>query len=228
MSFPQAEIERRLANLIVWGTIKEADYPAARVRVECGGVLTDWLPWATQRAGSDARWWAPEVGEQVVILSPSGELTQGIVLCGVFQASHPAPADSPDVDRRVYADGAVIEYDRANHVLRADIPGDVDVKAAKTIKGEAKDIDVKASATLKGQAGASITLTAPTINLLGNISSMSASGGTGTVTEKANRTTEGNCKIIGDLEVDGSITATGSILADGDSDNHHEHPEYAV
>ena len=35
----------------------------------------------------------------------------------------PAPADAATVHRMVYADGAVIEYDRAAHALRALLPG---------------------------------------------------------------------------------------------------------
>lgn len=206
MSFTQAELERRLANIISWGTVEEADYPNARVKVRCGGVLTDWLPWMTQRAGGDRSWWAPEVGEQVVLLAPSGELAQAVVLLGVFQAAHAAPADSPDVDRRVYSDGAVIEYDRSAHVLKAEIPGNAQVKAEGTIDGEAGNL---------------ISLKAPLIKIFGNVINTGHDGGTGTVTETANRTIEGDVTITGTLEVDGNIHATGTIVDDsGNTDNH--------
>lgn len=208
MGFPQAELERRVANIISWGTIEEADYTAARVRVRCSGdVVTDWLPWMTQRAGGDRSWWAPEEGEQVIILAPSGELAQGVVLCGVFTNEHPAPADTPNVDRRVYSDGAVIEYDRAAHVLKADIPGNAEVKAEGTISGEAGDL---------------ISLKAPLIRIFGNVVNTGHDGGTGTVTETANRTIEGNVTINGNVEVDGNIHATGTIIDDsGNTDNHN-------
>ena len=40
-----------------------------RVRVKYAeekSALTDWLPWVATRAGGDASWWAPEVGDRFV------------------------------------------------------------------------------------------------------------------------------------------------------------------
>jgi len=67
-------------------------------------------------------WHAPEVGEQVVVLSPSGELNQGVVLAGLFQTAHPHPVNTPEKQHILYKDGAVIEYDRELHHLKAILP----------------------------------------------------------------------------------------------------------
>ncbi|WP_320169951.1 phage baseplate assembly protein V [Maridesulfovibrio sp.] len=122
-SFEAVDLSRRLANVIRIGTVAEADYQKARVRVAFGTAVSDWLPWITFRAGGDHTWWAPEVSEQVVVLSPSGETSGGVVLGSIFSTAHPAPADRPTIQRTVYEDGAVIEYDRENHILHAYIPG---------------------------------------------------------------------------------------------------------
>lgn len=119
-----AELERQISNVLRYGTICEADYPKARVRVKCGDNITGWLPWFTTRASNDVSWWAPEVGEQVMLLSPSGDLAQAAVLPSIFQNAYPACADRPTIERRVYEDGAVIEYDREAHLLHAYVPGD--------------------------------------------------------------------------------------------------------
>ncbi|TIH12744.1 phage baseplate assembly protein V [Marinifilum sp. JC120] len=124
-SYGASETDRRLANVIRIGTVAEADYPKARYRVSFGAAVTDWLPWLTFRAGGDLSWWAPEVGEQVVVLAPSGETSGGIVLGSIYSKDHPAPADRPTICRVVFKDGAVMEYDRENHVLHSYIPGDV-------------------------------------------------------------------------------------------------------
>ncbi|MBI9110114.1 phage baseplate assembly protein V [Maridesulfovibrio ferrireducens] len=121
--YQQSETDRRLSNLIRIGTVAEADYSKARVRVSFGEAVSDWLPWVTFRAGGDHTWWAPEVGEQVIVLSPSGEISGGVVLGSIFSTDHPAPADRPTIHRTTYEDGAVIEYDRLNHILHAYIPG---------------------------------------------------------------------------------------------------------
>lgn len=178
MSFQQAELERRLAGLIRWGTVHSVDYPAARCRLECGTMITDWLPWCTMRASNDRSWWAPEVGEQGAVLSPSGESAMGFVIFGFYQSAHPAPANSPDIHRNTYSDGARIEYDRANHVLTAYVPGKAQIRADDSIWADAgtsitatagTSITANAGTTVDAAAGQRITLAAPLIELEGNI-----------------------------------------------------------
>ena len=117
-----AELERSRANLVQIGTVAEADYAKARVRVKLGELTTAWLPWLSVRAGGDRTWSAPEVGEQVAVLCPDGDPAGGIVLGSIYCAAHGAPADAETVARTTYADGAVIEYDRAAHRLSAVLP----------------------------------------------------------------------------------------------------------
>lgn len=122
MSFEMTELDRRISNQIQFGSISAVDYGNAKVRVAIGGNITGWLPWLAGRAGGDLTWHAPEAGEQVVVLAPSGELNQGVVLAGLYQNAHPAPSNTPDKHRMQYSDGAVIEYDRAAHHLKAVLP----------------------------------------------------------------------------------------------------------
>jgi len=160
MSFEQAELDRRLANLIRLGRIAQADYAGAKVRVNIGDILTGWLPWLTGRASSDKSWHAPEVGEQVLVLSPSGEFNQGVVLAGVFQTAYPAPVDSVDKHHVTYADGAVIEYDRAAHHLKAVLP------AGGTLELVADGgITIDGDITLTGTLTASVDVVANGISL---------------------------------------------------------------
>lgn len=161
-SFEFSDLERRVASLLRYGTVQEADYAAARVRVAMGGAVTHWLPWITLRAGGDRSWWAPEPGEQVLVLSPGGDTARGVALGGIFQTAHPAPADRASLDRRVYADGAVIEYDREAHRLHALIPGDAVLEASR-------DVDVRAGGRIGARAGTRVEITAPQIVLSGSI-----------------------------------------------------------
>lgn len=117
-----ATITRLLENLIRLGTVAEVDHTGARVKVQSGRLLTGWLPWATLRAGDDREWDPPTVGEQVVLLSPSGQTANGVAIVGLFSDQHPANGDRPGLHRRTYRDGAVIEYDSVAHHLRAILP----------------------------------------------------------------------------------------------------------
>jgi phage baseplate assembly protein V len=131
--FDIAELERRLANLIRDGLIASVDYDAARARVQIGDLLTAPLPWYAGRAGGDRTWWAPEVGEQVTVLSPSGELAQGRILPALYSNAAPAPASAGDVSRAVWADGLVVEHDRARKLTRIHAPEGTLVLDAKNV-----------------------------------------------------------------------------------------------
>lgn len=145
------EMERRTANQIRYGTVLAVDHAQARVRIKSGEIKTAWLPWSTGRASAAKRRWdPPEVGEQVVLLAPTGDLRQAVVLTGVFQQSAAAPSASPDKDTTVYGDGAVVEYDRGSHTYTLDVPA-----GGKII--------LKCGATTLELTNAGVVLTAPDV-----------------------------------------------------------------
>lgn len=117
------DLERRLSNLLRVGIIQnKGDEPDDRVRVKIGDLHTAPIRWLTHRAGNDRDWWKPEDGEQVLVLSPSGDLAQGVVLPALYRDQYPAPVADPDKRVAVFSDGARIEYDRKNHHLKATLP----------------------------------------------------------------------------------------------------------
>ena len=124
------DLRRRIDNLLRIGTVSEVDLDRARVRVHYGAgrsgdgveAQTALLPWMTTRAGADRTWWAPSVGEQVMILSPSGDLAAGVALPAIFSAAGPPPAAEDTQAVLAFADGAVISYDASSHTLRAALP----------------------------------------------------------------------------------------------------------
>lgn len=119
--FEVSELQRRLDNLVMIGVVEVADYPAQRLRVRVGELLTGWLPWTTLRAGQDRTWWAPEIGEQVLVVSRSGDPALGIVVGAIYRDAHPGPADRATVSRMVRPNGTVEEYDRENGTWTLDV-----------------------------------------------------------------------------------------------------------
>ena len=116
------EAERRLSNLVMLGQVAELDAKKARVRVQAGPILTAWLPFATVRAGLDRTWHAPEPGEQVVLVAPGGDLNQAVVVGSLYRDAYPPPADSADISRIEWKDGAALAYDRQLHHWRLSVP----------------------------------------------------------------------------------------------------------
>ncbi|MBH3411443.1 phage baseplate assembly protein V [Pseudomonas putida] len=117
-----AEINRLLENLIRFGTVAEVQHVPPRVKVQTGGMLTTWLPWLAWRAGESREWDPPTVNEQVLLLSPSGQLANGVAVTGLFSDLITANGDRAGLHRRSYADGAVVEYDSVAHHLVATLP----------------------------------------------------------------------------------------------------------
>jgi len=122
MNADLSDLLRLLQNLIRLGTI--AEVKGAKARVRLGPTLTtEWLNWATPRAGSTRTWSAPTVGEQVIVFSPGGDLTRGIILPALYSQAFDAPESSDTIHTTHYPDGAVVQYDHAAHALTATLPG---------------------------------------------------------------------------------------------------------
>lgn len=127
------EHDRLIANLVMWGNIAALDEDAALVRVDCDGMLTDWIPWIELRAGPEETTWNPPgEGEQVIVLSPCGDPAQGVALGGIYQNKFPAPANKKTLRRRKYPDGTTVDYDIETHTMTVNAgSGSVIVNCAK-------------------------------------------------------------------------------------------------
>lgn len=113
------ELSRRLENMIRIGTIAEIDHANRRVRVKSGELLTQWLKWRTDRAGATRTWNPPTIDEQVMILSPSGELGNGIVIPSIYSDAFDSASSDPDLHIVEYPDGARISYNHKTGDLLA-------------------------------------------------------------------------------------------------------------
>lgn len=75
-----AEVERRDRNRSRIGTVKEVNPAKGLARVDIGPeqgkpMLTGWIPWQEQAAGTARTHWPPSVGQQVRVRSQNGDLT---------------------------------------------------------------------------------------------------------------------------------------------------------
>lgn len=104
---------RNIENLIKIGTVSQTDPVANRIRAQHGGLITDWLPYFVPAAGGVSIWRLPSIGEGCIILSPSGEPENGIIICGFSTSQHPAPSQNPDETIILMPDGAEFKYNHA-------------------------------------------------------------------------------------------------------------------
>jgi phage baseplate assembly protein V len=145
------DLARRLANIIRLGQILAVDYEAARARVKIGSLETDWLPWITANSGTNKAWNPPEIEEQVIVLSPCGELNQGVILPSLYRGLD--PENSKDIKSIIFADGSKISFNKASGNLDLDIKGNITIKVAGNAEIEAGNITLKGNIDLGGSGG---------------------------------------------------------------------------
>ena len=116
LAFRVTELERKLRNVVRPGRIFEVDTERTRVRVaydvdaEGEPIVTAWLPWLTARAGTVITWSAPSLGEQVLLLAPTGDLAQAFVLPAIYQIPQLPPTD-PHVHALLLPAGDVLRIE---------------------------------------------------------------------------------------------------------------------
>lgn len=190
------EIARAIRNFIRTGIVTDVDLVEGQCRVQTGEMQTTWLNWLTCRAGRSRVWWAPSVGEQVLILAIGGELDTAFVLPGIFSDDHPAPSASPDALHVAFPDGAVIEYEPESCSLTVSGIKTADVTASESITATVPLVLVKASTR--------ITLDTPEVVCTNKLT-------TGTLEVKKGGTMSGNIEHTG-----GKFTSNGVQVDDHD------------
>ncbi|HCD4504022.1 phage baseplate assembly protein V [Phytobacter diazotrophicus] len=192
------ELARAIRNLVRTGVVVEIDLNAGRCRVQTGGIITDWLQWLTQRAGRSRTWWAPSLGEQVLILAVGGELDTAFVLPGIFSDDHPAPSASADAWHIAFPDGAVIEYEPETSALTVSGIKTADVTASESITATVPVVLVRAAER--------ITLDTPEVIC-------------------TNKLITGSLEVQKGGQMRGDITHTGGSLSSNGKVLHtHKHP----
>ena len=196
------DLQRRVANMIRLGVVGKLVGNAATVAIEGDDGTqntTDPRPWLTGRAGPDADWHAPEPGEQVVLLSPDGNMAQGVILPALYSTLFPAPADSADVWRKKFKDGTFIEYDRASHKLTVNVGS-----GTVLVVADAATVDAKET-TMTGNATVEKNLVVNGVSSLNGGAKVKPGEGGGAA-----------------VEVDGSVIATDDVVAGTTSLKNHK------
>ncbi|EHU2507816.1 phage baseplate assembly protein V [Acinetobacter baumannii] len=194
-----ADINRRLENLIRFGTIKTVNpsKPIPLVTVDLDDIVTPEIRFFNARSGNDSTWDPPSLEEEVMVISPCGEIgPTSVVFYGLYNNDHPTPSDDLNKKIRVFADGCVIAYDVAAHHLSAILPSGG--KAIVTANG---GITVNGNTTING-------------NLQVN----------GSTAMTGNNTVGGSQLVQGSSHSTGTFSTEGDVKAGSISLKEHKHP----
>ncbi|OPB31387.1 phage baseplate assembly protein V [Bartonella sp. AR 15-3] len=168
------DLKRRVANMVMVGKISHVDHKNARYRVKSGNLISDWIPDTQARAGKTRSYEGRDVGEQVVVLSSSGDLSQGVIVGSIHTDANQA-ADNGSIHRTIYPDGTSLEYDDEQNSYSIHIKSGgkfiLTIADGVSLKGENGKLELTALDGIKIVSENDISL-----NAKGNISLKADSG----------------------------------------------------
>lgn len=149
-------------KLLCEGTIAEIDLDAHLVRVQHGGITTNWIRWFGTYSGDLIDWGDPTVGEAGMILSPSGDMLNGVFLRGIYSDQFTPPSTDKNTWKLKFRNGDTIEHKDDDYTIK--ITGNIDISC----KGDAKlkvegnlDADITGTTHIKGTGMLTIQSVAP-------------------------------------------------------------------
>lgn len=197
MSYPSAEHDRMIAAMLMPCVVVGVDLAAAMVRVSAGDWTSAWVRWHSLAAGKARHWRAPSIGEQGVLLNPSGQAGMGTFIPGLYGNAGAQPDNRDHVDTWRFDDGGSLVYDWQAKSYTITVPSG--------------QVITKVGATQSVTTDDSVTVTTVNVKLVADVE-----------IQGALRVTKG-VEVGGTLHSVGSITSAADILAAGNSDNHHTH-----
>lgn len=170
MSYAAAQADRMLAGLVIPCFVVGVDLAAGRVRVSDGGDWTSaWVRWHAIAAGKARHWRAPSMGEQGVLVSPSGEPAQGTFVPGLYGNAGAQPDNRDHVETWRFDDGGSIVYDWAANSYTIKLPtGTVNIEVGSS-KATITDDTISAKSKAITAEAETYTAIAPDILLQGNV-----------------------------------------------------------
>lgn len=129
-------MDNTLKNIVRVGRISSINPSrcTARVLFDAQGIVSYDLQIIVPQTLKNKDYYLPDVGEHVVCLFlPTGN-AEGFVLGAVYTDTEQVPVNNPDKRTMRFADGTVIEYDRATHTLNIDAAGPITLTTTGEVK----------------------------------------------------------------------------------------------
>lgn len=170
MSYAAAQMDRMLAGVVIPCYVVAVDLVDAKVRVTDGGDWTSaWVRWHAIAAGKVRHWRAPSIGEQGVLVSPSGEPAQGTFVPGLYGNAGDRPDNRDHVEVWRFDDGGSLVYDWAANSYTIKLPtGTVNIEVGSS-KATITDDAITAKSKAITAEAETYTAIAPEILLRGNV-----------------------------------------------------------
>lgn len=126
-------------------------------------------PVMQRAAGGSQDFDVPAIGEQVVVATLPNGPEEGFIEGTIYSASSPPPSTDPNKRMTRFADGTLVEYDKAAHTMLIDAAGPITIRTTGPVRVAAEGrVDITSASTVSIEAP-TIRLEAGEIELLGEI-----------------------------------------------------------
>ncbi len=141
-----AQLERRLNNIVNIGTVVEVNTTKALAKVDILGRISPFMPVLSSANSFKKKATPIRVNEQVAVFCPFGDCDFGFIITGFFNTNCKEPKKFDEsIEVIEYSDGTIISYNTKNKVLDISCVGDINIKALGNINIEAKNINISSS-----------------------------------------------------------------------------------
>lgn len=160
-------------NIVRIGKVSSTDPTTATVKVvfsDLDNMVSDDLPVVYPQANKNKAYAMPDVGENVLCIFIEQGVGDGFCIGCFYTDTETPPTTDQEKVNYTFEDGTVLEYDRKEHKLKADIKGNAEITAENvslkctngSINGENLEIS-GGNITLSGDItlSGSITLSGP-------------------------------------------------------------------
>lgn len=160
-SKPEAatDTDRTIGDLLRVGLVDSVDLVAGKVVVSFGDQTTPPIDWL-MTVGDTTVWIPPTVGQQILVVTPEGDVEQAIALNGLPSSAF-APLFAGLKNAIRFADGAQVSYDPEAGELDVHTPGNVTITAPGGVV-IAGGTTITGDVAITGSVTVSETLTATT------------------------------------------------------------------
>ena len=90
MSFENAEADRRIGNIVRIGKVHSVDPATSSAIMDFGDFKSPPLQIGQLTGGAIQFWCMPSVGEQMMVMCPSGDIAQGVIYGSVYASNTPS------------------------------------------------------------------------------------------------------------------------------------------
>ncbi len=119
------KLEDRVNKLIRIGIIKETDLQNNTVVVDLGNNLeTPKLPYLVNCSGNAKVYFVPQVGDQVMVLSPNGDIFKSIILPSIYKGNVQCEENQWRIE---FENGSII-YDNSTITIKSNSKVKIDSK----------------------------------------------------------------------------------------------------